>query len=42
MLGHPKILPQLVRNGSNSRLAADNAALVLLAALKQPGPVTTP
>lgn len=39
MLSHPKILAQLVRNGRNSRLAADNAAMALIAALKQPGPV---
>ena len=42
ILGHPRMLPQLVRMGRNSRLAADNAALALLAALSQPGPVIIP
>jgi adenosylhomocysteine nucleosidase len=39
ILGHPRILPQLMRMGRNARLAADNAALALFAALSQPGPV---
>jgi adenosylhomocysteine nucleosidase len=42
ILGHPGILPQLVRMGHNSRRAADNAAQALVAALSQPGPVITP
>jgi len=42
ILGHPGILPQLVRMGRNSRQAADNAAIALIAALSQPGPVITP
>jgi len=42
ILGHPRMLPQLVRMGHNSRLAADNAALTLLAALSQSGPVINP
>ena len=42
ILGHPRILPQLVQMGRNSRLAADNAALALMAALSQSGPVTLP
>jgi hypothetical protein len=39
IFGHPQILPALLRNGRNSRKAADNAALALVAALSQPGPV---
>ena len=39
MLGHPRILPSLVRMGRNTRKAADAAALALFAALSQPGPV---
>jgi adenosylhomocysteine nucleosidase len=39
ILGHPRMLPQLVRMGRNTRMAADNAALALFAALSQPGPV---
>jgi adenosylhomocysteine nucleosidase len=42
MLGHPQMLPSLVRMGRNTRQAADNAALALVAALSQPGPVITP
>jgi adenosylhomocysteine nucleosidase len=42
ILVHPGILPQLVRMGRNSRRAADNAALALVTALRQPGPVITP
>jgi len=41
MLGHPKILPNLGRMGRNTRQAADAAALALVAALSQPGPVIT-
>ena len=41
ILGHPKMLPQLVRMGGNTRKAADNAALALFAILSQPGPVIT-
>ncbi len=39
IFGHPRMLPGLVRLGRNSRKAADNAAIALMAALKQPGPV---
>jgi len=42
LLGHPQMLPQLVRMGRNTRKAADNAALALVAALSQPGSVITP
>jgi adenosylhomocysteine nucleosidase len=42
ILRHPGMLPQLVRMGRNSRLAADNAAIALIAALSQLGPVITP
>ena len=42
ILAHPKIVPQLVRLVRNTRQAADNAALALIAALRQPGPVITP
>jgi hypothetical protein len=39
ILGHPKIVPGLIRMSRNSRKAADNAAIALMAALRQPGPV---
>jgi adenosylhomocysteine nucleosidase len=39
ILGHPKMVPGLIRMGRNSRKAADNAAIALMSALKQPGPV---
>jgi nucleoside phosphorylase len=42
LLGHPQLVPSLVRMGRNTRKAADNAALALVAALKQPGPVIAP
>ena len=42
LLGHPRMLPSLVRMGRNSRKAADNAALALFAALSQPGSILTP
>ena len=42
ILSHPRMLPQLVRMGRNSRLAADNAALALLAVLSQSGPIINP
>jgi len=42
ILGHPRMLSQLVRMGRNTHQAADNAALALFAALSQPGPVITP
>ena len=42
ILSHPRMLPQLVRMGRNTRKAADNAALALVAALSQPGPIITP
>jgi hypothetical protein len=41
LVGHPKMLSQLVRMVRNSRLAANTAALALFAALNQPGPVIT-
>jgi nucleoside phosphorylase len=41
ILGHPQRLPQLARMVRNSRKAADNAAIALVAALSQAGPVTT-
>jgi hypothetical protein len=42
ILRHPRMLPQLVRMVRNSRKAADNAALALVAALSQAGPVIIP
>jgi hypothetical protein len=42
IFGHPRILPQLVRMERSTRQAADNAALALMAALSQPGPVIAP
>jgi adenosylhomocysteine nucleosidase len=39
ILGHPKMVPGLMRMGRNSRKAADNAAIALMAALKQPGSI---
>ena len=39
ILGHPKMVTGLMRMGLNSRKAADNATIALMAALKQPGPV---
>ena len=39
ILRHPKMVPGLVRMGGNSRKAADSAALAVVAALSQPGPV---
>jgi adenosylhomocysteine nucleosidase len=42
ILGNPKVLPQLVRMGQNTSLAAGNAAAALIAALIPPGPVITP
>jgi hypothetical protein len=39
ILGHPGMLPQLVRMVRNSKKAADNAALALVAALSQSGPI---
>jgi adenosylhomocysteine nucleosidase len=41
VLGHPGRLPQLVQMGRNSRKAADAAALALVAALSQPGPIAS-
>ena len=41
ILGHPQILLQLVRMGRNTRKAADKAALALVAALSQSGPIIT-
>jgi adenosylhomocysteine nucleosidase len=42
ILAHPKTIPGLVRMGRNSHKAADNAAIALMAALKQPGPIIAP
>ena len=42
ILGHPQIVPQLLRMGRNTRLAAGNAAIALIAALNQPDPVYVP
>ncbi len=39
MLRHPRIMPALLRMGRNTRLAAENAALALVAALSQPGSI---
>ena len=39
ILGHPQLLMRLLRLGRNTRQAADNAAIALIAALIQPGPV---
>jgi hypothetical protein len=36
LLGHPRILPALLRMQRNTRLAAGNAAIALIAALSQP------
>jgi adenosylhomocysteine nucleosidase len=38
-LSHPRKLPQLVQMGRNTTKAAENAALALIAALSQTGPV---
>jgi adenosylhomocysteine nucleosidase len=37
ILGHPQMLPQLMRMSRNTNLAADHAAIALIAALSQPG-----
>ena len=37
ILGHPQMLPQLMRMSRNTNLAADNAAIELIAVLSQPG-----
>ena len=42
ILGHPKMLPQLMRMSCNTNLAADNAAIALIAVLSLPGPVLSP
>ena len=39
ILGHPKIIPQLVQMSRNATKAASNAAITLIAALSQPEPV---
>jgi adenosylhomocysteine nucleosidase len=41
ILRHPRMVPQLLRMGRNTRKAADNAAIALVAALRQPGSVIT-
>ena len=42
ILGHPQMVLQFLRMGRNTRKAADNAAIALVAALSQPGPVVSP
>ena len=42
ILGHPQMLPQLMRMSRNTNLAAENAAIALIAALSLPGPVVSP
>jgi adenosylhomocysteine nucleosidase len=39
ILNHPRMLPKLLRMGRNARMAAENAAIALIAALGQPGSV---
>ncbi len=39
VLNHPRMLPRLLKMGQNTEVAADNAAIALVAALSQPGPV---
>jgi adenosylhomocysteine nucleosidase len=39
IIGHPQMLPQLLRMVRNTRMATENAAIALVAALSQPGPV---
>jgi adenosylhomocysteine nucleosidase len=39
ILGRSQILPKLLKMGGNTRQAAENAAIALIAALSQPGPV---
>jgi len=39
ILGHPRMIPQLFRMALNTKMAAQNAAMALVAALSQPGPV---
>jgi len=39
ILGHPQMLTQLMRMSRNTNLAAENAAIALIAALSLPGPV---
>jgi nucleoside phosphorylase len=42
VLGHPRLLTQFLRMGRNTRKAAGNAAIALIAALSQPEPVISP
>ena len=37
LLAHPRLLPQLLRMGRNTKMAAENAAIAWIAALSQPG-----
>jgi adenosylhomocysteine nucleosidase len=39
ILCHPQMIPQFLRMRRNTKIAAENAALALVAALSQPGPV---
>ncbi len=42
ILGQPRLLLQLLRMGRNTTKAAENAAIALIAALRQPEPLITP
>jgi adenosylhomocysteine nucleosidase len=42
LLAHPKMIPALLRMSRNTTKAAQNAAIALVAALRQPGPVVAP
>jgi adenosylhomocysteine nucleosidase len=42
ILGHPQMIPQLLRMGRNTKLAAQNAAIALVAALSQPEIIVLP
>jgi hypothetical protein len=37
ILRHPRLLPQSLQMGRNTRIAADNAAIALIAAMSQQG-----
>jgi adenosylhomocysteine nucleosidase len=39
VLGHPQMIPKFVRMGRNTAKAAENAAIALIAALRQPEPL---
>jgi adenosylhomocysteine nucleosidase len=42
VLGHPQMVLQFLRLGWNTKKAAENAAIALVAALSQPDPVISP